>query len=145
MAGTAQDITPGARDFAFRSRATVTVVDGAGATTAGVAADQEGEVASQEGAQDHDAAADNGEVGFDDDKGGRCGNVPGAVEGYVEEDGDVVGAYGGEDAGSVFRFSGIRELGFLEWEEVVMWCFEGKCRLHKTEWESRKGRTRIQL
>ena len=108
MNGTAHDVSPRAGNLAFRFRAAVSVVDGAGTTTTGVAADEEGEVASQEGPEDHDAAADDREVGFDNDEGSGCGNVPGAVDWYVEEDGDVVGAYGGEDACSVVWFGRIR-------------------------------------
>ena len=114
MNRTAQDVSPRAGNFALRFRAAVSVVDGAGATTAGVAADEEGEVASQEGPENHDAAADDGEVGFDNYERGGCGDVPGAVDWYVEEDGHVVGAYGGEDACSVIWFGRIREIEFSD-------------------------------
>lgn len=55
-------------------------------------------MAADEGAEDHDAAADDGEVGFDDDQRGRRRDFPGGV-GLVEQDGDEIGADDRNDAG----------------------------------------------
>ena len=63
-------------------------------------------MAADEGAEDHDAAADDGDVGFDHDQGGRGRDFPGCV-GFVEEDGDEIGADYRDDAGpGVFRGRG---------------------------------------
>lgn len=58
---------------------------------------------ADKGAEDHDAAADDGEVGFDHDQRGGGRDFPRGIR-FVEEDGDEVGADYRDDAGpGVFR------------------------------------------
>ena len=62
---------------------TVGAIVGAGGTgrfvASRVAAEEEGEMVADEGAEDHGAAADDGEVAFDEDEGGGGYDVPAYV------------------------------------------------------------------
>ena len=88
-------------DFRFRLAVIIAVVDGgAGSRTVTLClrTEEEGEVAADEGAENHDAAADDGEICLHNNKGGGGWELPGSI-GCAEQEGHVVCADYRNDAG----------------------------------------------